>query len=91
MIITSQHLQQANDLVDKMAAMSAASAEDIAKIKEALPSMINGVAADGVQQHVHTGLINATVRQSPDCLCVRVNVTTPAGRAKMDTAHLEAA
>jgi hypothetical protein len=88
-MVNSQHLQQALDLVDKMAAMSAASAEDVAKIKEALPAMIEGVAADGVQQHIHTGLMNATVRQSPTCMCVRVNVTTPAGRAKMDTAHLE--
>jgi hypothetical protein len=80
--------QIALSLVDKMAAMSAASAEDVTKVKEALPGMIDTVAAGGEQQHLHTGLMNVTVRQSADCLCVRINVTTPGGRSKMDTAHL---
>lgn len=80
--------QIALNLVDKMAAMSAASAEDVTKVKEALPAMIDVVAAGGEQQHLHTGLMNVTVRQSDDCLCVRVNVTTRGGRSKMETAHL---
>lgn len=81
--------QPAFALVDKMAAISAASDEDVAKIKAALQGLIDTVVAGSEQEHLHTGNMNVTVRRSPDCYCVRINVTTPRGRSKMETVHIE--
>lgn len=80
--------QKGLDLVDEMAALSAADAEAVARVKAAIPGFVDTVAAGGEQQHIHTGLMNATVRSVDGVVLVRVNITTPAGRSKMQEVHL---
>jgi hypothetical protein len=80
--------QKGLDLVDEMAAISAADAEAVTRVKDALPGMIATVEAGGEQQHIHTGLLNATVRKIDGKVLVRVNISTPAGRPRMKEVHL---
>lgn len=80
--------QKALDLIDEMAAISAADAAAVAKVKEAVPAMVVRVDAGGEQEHIHTGLMNATVRMVDGVTLVRVNISTPAGRPKMKEVHL---
>lgn len=80
--------QKALDLIDEMATLSAADAEAVAKVKAAVPGMVDRVDAGGEQEHIHTGLMNATVRKVDGVTLVRVNISTPGGRSKMKEVHL---
>lgn len=80
--------QKGLDLVDEMAALSCADAEAVARVKAALPGFVDTVAAGGEQEHIHTGMLNATVRSVEGVILVRVNIMTPGGRPKMKEVHL---
>lgn len=87
-MIDPKKLQAAKDLVASCAALTDATAEQVTAVTDAVDAMVAAVASGKPQEHIHTGLLNATVREVSGKILVRVNSTTKGGKPKMAEVHV---